>query len=300
MRLRWIPPLLALCWGLNWPTVKVIVGSLPPFAFRTVGLGVGGLLLLGLALAQGRRLVPPEPRQVLLGGLLNVAGFNLCTVFAQLATTTSRAAVLTYTMPMMSALLAGWLLGERLDRRRAGALALGGAGIALLAWPVLRTLGPQADRRALVGLALPLAAAAFWALGTVAAKRWPAGGDRIANTGWQLLVGGACAAIGWLAHGERWPDAVPGTVWLALGYHVVVATAFAYVIWFVLLDQVSATVSSLTTLAVPVIGVGGAMALVGERPGAIDWIGFALVLAGAARVMMGPAPQRPANSHQET
>ena len=54
----------------------------------------------------------------------------------------------------------------------------------------------------------------------------------------------------------------------ALAYHIVVATALAYVLWYRLLDSLSATVSSLTTLAVPVVGVLGAMALVGERPGA--------------------------------
>jgi drug/metabolite transporter (DMT)-like permease len=45
-------------------------------------------------------------------------------------------------------------------------------------------------------------------------------------------------------------------------------------------------VASLTTRAVPVVGVIGAMALVGDRPGAIDLIGFALVLGGAALVVL--------------
>jgi drug/metabolite transporter (DMT)-like permease len=67
---------------------------------------------------------------------------------------------------------------------------------------------------------------------------------------------------------------------------VVVATALAYVLWYRLLASASATVSSLTTLAVPVVGVLGAMALVGDRPSALDWAGFALVLAGAAVVVL--------------
>jgi drug/metabolite transporter (DMT)-like permease len=37
---------------------------------------------------------------------------------------------------------------------------------------------------------------------------------------------------------------------------------------------------------VPVVGVLGAMALVGERPGAADWLGFTLVLGGAALTML--------------
>ena len=65
-----------------------------------------------------------------------------------------------------------------------------------------------------------------------------------------------------------------------------IATALAYVLWYRLLESLSATVSSLTTLAVPVVGVIGAMALVGDRPEAADWIGFALVLGGAALVVL--------------
>ena len=64
-------------------------------------------------------------------------------------------------------------------------------------------------------------------------------------------------------------------------------TAAAYWLWFVLSERISATTASLTTLAVPVVGVLGAMALVGDRPAAQDWWGFALVLAGAALTVLG-------------
>ena len=63
-------------------------------------------------------------------------------------------------------------------------------------------------------------------------------------------------------------------------------TAVAYWLWFVLSEKVSATVAALTTLMVPVVGVLGAMALVGDRPGAADWLGFAFVLAGAALIVL--------------
>ena len=50
-----------------------------------------------------------------------------------LFTSTSRAAVLTFTMPMMAALIAWFWLGERPGRRGGLALALGAAGVAVLA-----------------------------------------------------------------------------------------------------------------------------------------------------------------------
>ncbi len=62
MRPALIPPLLALAWGLNWPVVKIVLGAVPPFTFRWLGLGGGALLLALLAKAQGKALVAGHER----------------------------------------------------------------------------------------------------------------------------------------------------------------------------------------------------------------------------------------------
>jgi drug/metabolite transporter (DMT)-like permease len=309
MRPALIPPLLAIAWGLNWPAVKIMLSVLPPFAARGLGLGAGVLLLFGLALLRRLPLWPQRAAwpAVAIGGVLTVAVFNICTAFAQLTTSTSRAAVLTFTMPLMSAALAWWLLGERPDRRGALALALGGGGVVVLAVPVLQGLAaplagasaasgaPGSSGPSAWGLLLPLGAALAWALGTVATKRWPPPGERIVLTAWQLGIGAAVAAVASLVFGERLPTVWPTPVLLALAWHVFIATAVAYVLWYRLLASSSATVSSLTTLAVPVVGVIGAMALVGDRPSGADWLGFGLVLGGAALAVLriGAVPAAP-------
>jgi len=289
-----IPAVLAIAWGLNWPAVKTMLTIIPPFSARALGLGLGVLLLAGLALLRRTPLWPQRAAwpAILVGGLLTVAVFNICTAFAQLTTSTSRAAVLTFTMPLMSAALAWWLLGDRPDRRSLLALGLGGLGVAMLALPVVQALAAAAAGAAPVpgvslwGLLLPLGAALAWALGTVATKRWPPPGDRIVITAWQLGIGAAIAGLLAAAAGEQLPTVWPWRVQVALAWHVLIATAVAYVLWYRLLASASATVSSLTTLAVPVVGVLGAMALVGDRPSATDWVGFVLVLGGAALALL--------------
>lgn len=296
MGTRWIPLLLALAWGLNWPVMKILLGSVPPFALRTLGLGLGGLLLLLVAAARGTPLRPAPGGWgfVLLGGVCTIGGFSVCVSLAQLSTSTARAAVLTFSFPLVSALLAWWFLGERLDRRSRWALLLGGAGVGVLAWPVLGPAlalgsGPAAPR-AWAGLLLPLGAALCWAVGTVATKRWPPVGDRVVLVAWQLLVAAACTAVLSAVLGEPWPRHWPWSLRGALLFHVVLATALAYLMWYRLLAAQGATVASLTTLAVPVVGVLGAMALVGDRPSALDWLGFAAVLAGAALAVLNVGP----------
>ena len=294
-----IPPLLAVAWGLNWPAVKTMLTVIPPFSARALGLGLGVLLLAGLALLRRTPLWPQRAAwpAIWVGGLLTVAVFNICTAFAQLTTSTSRAAVLTFTMPLMSAGLAWWLLGDRPDRRSQVALGLGGLGVAMLAVPVLQALAAAASgaaRTPLWGLLLPLGAALAWALGTVATKRWPPPGDRIVLTAWQLGIGALVATVAALAAGEHLPTVWPLRVQVALAWHVLIATAVAYVLWYRLLASATATVSSLTTLAVPVVGVLGAMALVGDRPSATDWVGFILVLGGAALALLRVSKPAPA------
>jgi drug/metabolite transporter (DMT)-like permease len=293
VRLALTPLLLAFAWGLNWPAVKIVLAAVPPFTLRWLGLGGGALLLALIATLQRKSLRPGAAAWpgITVGAALTIAGFNFCTAFAQLNTSTSRAAVLTYTMPMMAAVLAWWFLGERPGKRSAWALLLGGAGLAVLSWPVIvgAATNPDASVR---GLVFPLLAALAWAAGTVAIKRWPPVGDRIVITAWQLALGAACGGVAALLAGETLPSTLEPRVAWALGYHIVIATALAYVLWARLLETLSATVSSLTTLAVPVVGVLGAMALVGDRPSAADWLGFVLVLGAAALMLLrlGPRP----------
>jgi drug/metabolite transporter (DMT)-like permease len=286
---RLIPVALALFWGLNWPAVKIILAIFPPFTLRVLGLGSGAILLLLLARAKRLALLPPRDAWpgIVVGGVLAVAVFNLAVAWAQLSTSTSRAAVLTFTMPMMSAVLAWLVLGERLDRRRGLALMLGAIGVAILAWPVLHAVFAEHDLAATKGLIFPLVAAFGWAAGTVYLKRWPVNGHRIVITAWQLAVGAACALTGVLIAGESFPtQGWNGRIVAALSFHIILGTAVAYWLWFVLSERVSATVAALTTLMVPVVGVLGAMALVGDRPGTADWWGFAFVLAGAALIVL--------------
>jgi drug/metabolite transporter (DMT)-like permease len=119
----------------------------------------------------------------------------MSTAFAQLNTSTSRAAVLTFTMPMMSALLAWWWLGERLDRSRRWRWAWAWPVWLVLAWPVLQRAGwaDAVPRTPLRGLLLPLLAARLgvWARCCSSAGRCRATASCF--TAWQLLIGAAVA-----------------------------------------------------------------------------------------------------------
>jgi drug/metabolite transporter (DMT)-like permease len=268
--------LAALFWGLNWPAVKILLGSISPWTLRSVGLTLGSLLLAGVTVASRQSLAVPRPYwgQLIMAGLLAIAGFNIFAVFAQLSMSASRAAILTYTMPLWSVLFAWIVLSEPIDRLRGLALGVGAAGLALLSLPFWAQV--QAGQVP-IGLAYVMGAAISWALGTVYLKRCKIPGAPLALTTWQMLVGAAVTTAGMLLFETPRLDLTPVTS-AALAYHIIFPQAVAYALWFGLIARVATSTAALGTLLVPIFGVLGAVVLLGERPGVLDLVGFALIL----------------------
>ncbi len=269
---------VGLLWGLNWPSVRLALQDLSPWAVRTVGLGCGALALFALARLRGRsvRVAGGRARlHVAVAGLLTVAGFNLCSAFAQLGTSTGRAAICAYTMPVWTILLARPVLGERLDRPRALALASGIAGLAVLLWPLLAARGLP------LGVLFALGAALSWAAGTVYQKWARIEADPLALAAWQLATGAVVAAVGLLLSGTflvAGPHLVP---LLALAFTALFGTALGYLLWFGAVARLPAGTAGLGSLLAPVVGVTGSTLLLGERPSATDLCGFGLVILAA-------------------
>ncbi|PVE21255.1 EamA/RhaT family transporter [Microvirga sp. KLBC 81] len=278
-------PLLALLWGLNWPAVKIALGEIKPWMLRAGGMALGGSCLVVIAALCGQSLVVRKSQWMRLAaaGLLSIAAFNILLAFAQLSAPTSRAAIITFTMPIWTVLFTKFLLKEPLDGRRRLGLALGIAGLTALGWPLIGT------GEISVGLFYALAAGICWALGTIISKRFPVEAQPLAVAAWQLLTGAVCAAVGMLAFETfALPQALQPATIAALLYHVLFAQALAYVLWFAALSRLPAGTASLGTLMVPAIGVAGAMLLLGERPTLTDLAGLVLMICAASAVLVPP------------
>ena len=281
-------PLLGLLWGFNWPAVRISLTEIAPWTLRAAGMTFAGLVLVAVALARGIPLAVPREQwsRLIIAGFLSIAAFNILLAFAQLMAPTSRAAILTFTMPIWATLLALPILGERFDRRRLLGLVLGISGLVCLGLPLIRS-GQFSP-----GLALALLAALSWALGTIVTKRWPVAAPALTIAAWQLLVGGVAAGLGMLVfEGLPVPKLLSPKVAAALSFHILGAQALAYFLWFVVVARLPAGIASLGTLMVPAVGALGSVLLLGERPTATDWLGLALVVAASGAIMI-PASRK--------
>lgn len=271
--------LAALFWGLNWPAVKIALGGLSPLVLRTVGLGLGAALLAALAKLLGRSLVVSRHHwpAMVIGGLFSIVGFNIAVIYAQVLMPTSRAAILTFTMPLWTVLFSYLFLAERVDRIRALALGLGAAGIAVLSRP----FWPQIAAGELpLGLVCVLAAAMSWAAGSVYLKARSIPVDPVAMTVWQLFIAAVACGLAMAAfETPRLDLSHPPVLW-AMIFHVIFPIGLSYLLWFDLLGRVSSATASLGTLLVPIFGVMGSVAMLDaiDHPSPSDMLGFGLLL----------------------
>ncbi|MSP96548.1 MAG: DMT family transporter [Betaproteobacteria bacterium] len=261
--LWWLLAGLTLAWGFNWTAMKVALTGFTPWTFRSLCLGLGALLLFGIARAAGNSLRLPRELWLRIAVLafFNVTCWNMLIAFGLTMIPSGRAAILAFMMPVWSVPLAAWLLGDRITLRKIGALALGVAGMVLLLGEEILTLG-----RAPLGALLALGAALAWAIGTVLQKRWPLGLPMGTFTAWIMLLGGVPVFIGTLVFDQATWQPVGSAALLALAYNVVVAFAFAHWAWFKIASMVSVTVSSISVMSVPIVGVLCGIVFLGERP----------------------------------
>lgn len=265
-------------WGLNWPIMKHLLTEWPPLSARGWTGIVGGSLLALLALARGQSLhVPCEqwPR-LLLSAFLNVTTWMTLMGLALLWLPASEAAVIAYTMPVWASLLAWLVLGERMTWLRIVALFMAFAGIAAL----LGGNGISASREKLPGIVMVLIGAFAFALGTVAAKRFPISLPLITSSALQIGLGCVPVALAGLLFEHPRIEALSTLGWALMAYMTLIQFCIAYVCWFAALERLPASVAAIGTLAVPVIGVAVSAIALHEPLGIGQIAALVFTLAG--------------------
>ena len=265
-------------WGLNWPVMKFLIAELPPLTARGYTGIVGGGLLMLLALSRGEslRVAPGQWAPLVVLALLNVTGWMALMGLALLWLPGGEAAVIAYTMPVWAAVLAWWILGERMSLQRIVAMLMAFAGIAAL----MGADGIHASVAKLPGIALALLGAFGFALGTVLAKRFRLSLPLVTSTAWQIGIGCVpVALLGLMFEAPRFA-ALSWTGWALLAYIVLVPFCVAYVCWFAALKMLPASVAAIGTMAVPVIGVVVSAIVLHEPLGAGQIAALLLTLAG--------------------
>jgi drug/metabolite transporter (DMT)-like permease len=276
--------LLAFAWGFNWIAAVFALKEVTPWGLRFAGAGTGAATLFVAARLTGHSLRVPrsEYGHIMVAGFFNVTAFQILSAFAQVSGLTSRAIIVTYSMPIWATVLGRLMLGEKLDRIRMLALALCVTGLTILVWPLFANGFPPT-------VTLSIGCAFSWAFATVYIKWAKVTVEPLANAAWQLLFGFIFIAAGtFVMEGvpHLWP--IGHEALFAVLYVGVFGVGLAHFLWWSIVGKLPTVTASIGALLVPVIGVTASTIILGERPTAPDIIGFVLIFFAAACVLLQP------------
>ena len=282
--------LVILAWGSNFTAMKLALDELPPFLF--VGLRFAILLPLIVVL---KRPKVPWWKIIAVGALINMGQFAFLFAALEANATAGLGSLLIQTQAPITIFLSFLIFGERITTWQAAGLAVALAGIGLFALSAGGNVTP-------LGLGLILLAALCWALGNLVLKRMGRV-NTLALFIWASLVPPLpMLALSFAVEGAA-PFATLAAMtaegWLAVIYVALASTVLGYTLWGALLARHPASTVTPFALLIPVVGIAVAWAVLGERPGPLDWAGTTVILAGLALIQIRPRrrqakPGRPA------
>lgn len=279
-RERWLLPfglfILSVTWGYTWVLAKQALEYAPPFAFAAERCAGGALALFVALKLMGRPLKLVAPGATLAIGLAQVTGFMALSTWALVEGGPGKTAVLIFTMPIWTLLLAWPILGERIRGTQWLAATSTFTGLVLI-------IEPWTMHSSLFSKFLGVMAALCWAVGTVLIKRLRARQpvDLLSLTTWQMLIGAVPLVL--LAavvpeHPTDWSATYIGI----LAFMSVVSTALCWWLWITLLDRVPAWEASLSILGTPVVAIVSSRLMLGEDFKVGEMTGILLIALGLA------------------
>ncbi len=265
---------LSLIWGYTWVMAKEGLDFAPPVAFAAQRCVGGALALLLVLKLTGRSLRWVAPGATLAIGFVQVAGFTALQTWALVEGGPGKTAVLIYTMPIWTLLLAWWLLGERVRGAQWVAAAITLTGLVLI-------IEPWDMHSSALSKFLGIMAAVCWAVGTILIKRLRARQpvDLLALTAWQMVVGSVpLVLLAWLLPepATRWTPHFAGI----LAFMAIASTALCWWLWIYILDRVPAWEASLSVLGTPVVAILSSRLFTGEEFKVPEVAGILLIGAG--------------------
>jgi drug/metabolite transporter (DMT)-like permease len=265
---------LTLIWGTNWIAMKQAVTYAHPVLYNIDRTWTAILVLFAALVVRRRPLLPESWLAVAVTGFFQTTVNMGSTTMAVADGGAGRAAVLVFTMPFWTVLLAWPILNERVRGMQWIALALALAGLVLV-------VEPWRWEGGLMSQAWAVLSGLGWACGTIAMKFFQRtrNFDLLNVIAWQMLLGVLPLSLLPLVlplPETRWT--VPYVALLmATG---AVASGFGFVLWVGILRFLSAGTASLNMLAIPVIALLSSMAVFDEKLSRSEWTGIACIGAG--------------------
>jgi drug/metabolite transporter (DMT)-like permease len=265
---------------------KIAAAGLPPFTATALRFALALPCFLVLLHVSGERLPRPGWRDgalLVVQGLAGTAGYTALLMAGLRATSALDAGVILGTLPVVAAVVAVLVLGERPRPALMATVALAGIGLF-----VLQPAGAGAG--SMTGNALVFGAVLCEALFILLDKRLRIEVSPLALSTLMSAIGLAASLPFALAEGASMAATTPAAL-VAVAYYALLPTVGGFLLWYAGTARVGGTEAALFTALAPVAALLLAALLLDEPVGIRQLAGIVFVL-GAVGVAARPAAYR--------
>lgn len=271
--------LLSLIWGGSFLSIRIALDEIPFVTSVAYRVGIAALALW-IVVAWRRSPLPRDPRIwgafIVMGLLNNVIPFSLM-AWGQLHIETGLTSILNAATAIFGVLVAAMIFAdERLTLNKAIGVGLGFMGVAVaIGLHNFRSFDPRSlAQLAVLAATLSYAFASAWAR-----LRLKGLAPEVAAAG--MLTGSSLVMIPAALMIDGLPSTLPSPAAMAaVGYYALVATAFAYLLYYRVLALAGSGNLTLCTLLVAPVAIALGALVRGEALPPNAFLGFGLLVAG--------------------
>lgn len=288
-----------LLWASAFVGIRAVGDTYSPGSLSLGRLVVGAVVLTFFARPRRDRLPTGRPLVlVILYGVIWFGAYNIALNAAERDLDAGTTALIVNIGPIIAAIVAGILYKEGFPRPLVIGMGIAFAGVVLIAVSTDRD-STAVDTASTTGVLLCVAAAVFYAFGTLAQKPALKSIEPVMSVWLGCLVG----VLVCLPFAPTLVDELSGAsfhdiAWLV--YLGVFPTAIGFSTWSYALKRISTGKAASTTYLVPAVATLISWAVLDEVPAALAFVGGAMCLVGVAITRLRSKPDVPVSVPSRT
>jgi drug/metabolite transporter (DMT)-like permease len=283
--MRWLVLVaLGAIWGASYLFIKIGGAEIPPLTFVASRTIIASLALWAVIMIRREKL--PKLRWTVWAPLLAMGIFNSAIPYTLITwgeteISSGLAGILTAMMPIFTVLIAHVVThDEKLNLNKVAGILVGFAGVVVLFSPNLRT----GIKLSFYGELAVVVASASYGLASVIAHKYVQGVSHL-NAAFGQLATASLVLLPLSLTVDRPLGLSPSLAALAsLGTLALLGTAFAYLLYYWMIDHTGATITSMVTYIIPVSAIVLGAVVLKEHFDVTAFVGLAAIIAGVGLV----------------